>query len=101
MGYQVYYKVGKLSISPQVKALPSLTKRLLLRVNQKGQMMNHLNQAQALFKEHLTIESLRHLDKLEKLTSGEEADQIGELWEVVMADADEAVLEQAREEGLI
>lgn len=61
----------------------------------------HLNQAQALFKEHLTIESLRHLDKLEKLTSGEEADQIGELWEVVMADADEAVLDQAREEGLI
>ncbi|PSW06146.1 hypothetical protein [Photobacterium lipolyticum] len=63
--------------------------------------MTLLIQAQALFKQHLTIDSLRHLYKLEKLASGEEADQIGELWDVVMADADEAVLDQARKEGLI
>lgn len=63
--------------------------------------MTLLNQAQALFKQHLTIDSLRHLDKLKRLSRGEEADQIGELWEAVMADADETLLEQAREEGLI
>ena len=63
--------------------------------------MELLNQAQALFKQRLTIDSLRQLDRLEKQARGEEADYIGELWEAVMADADEALLEQAHEEGLL
>jgi len=63
--------------------------------------MTLLIQAQDLLKQHLTIELLRHLFKLEKLAHGEEADQIGELWEAVIADADEALLDEARKEGLI
>lgn len=60
-----------------------------------------LEQAQALFKQPLTIDLLRQLDKLEKQARGEEADRIGELWEAVMAEADEVLLNQAREEGLL
>lgn len=63
--------------------------------------MKLLNQAQALFKQRLTIESLRQLDQLEKQARGEEADYIGELWEAVMAEADDALQEKAREEGLL
>lgn len=60
-----------------------------------------LQQAQALFKQGLTLESLRQLDALEKQASGKEAEQIGDLWEAVYASADEALLEAATEEGLL
>ncbi|ELR65857.1 hypothetical protein C942_00944 [Photobacterium marinum] len=63
--------------------------------------MSLIEQAQMLFKHPLTIESLRQLDRLEKQARGEEADRIGELWEAVLADADEELLNQAREEGLL
>ncbi|STQ75530.1 hypothetical protein [Grimontia hollisae] len=60
-----------------------------------------LQQAQALFKQGLTLESLRQLDALEKQASGKEAEQIGDLWEAVYASADEALLDAAAEEGLL
>lgn len=60
-----------------------------------------LQQAQALFKQGLTLESLRQLDALEKQASGKEAEQIGDLWEAVYASADEALLEAATKEGLL
>ncbi|UTV30171.1 hypothetical protein [Photobacterium atrarenae] len=63
--------------------------------------MERLKEAQALFKQPLTIEVLRQLDQLEKQARGEEADRIGELWEAVMADAEDELLNQAREEGLL
>ncbi|MGF1680212.1 hypothetical protein [Photobacterium minamisatsumaniensis] len=63
--------------------------------------MDKLEQAEVLFKQPLTIESLRKLDTLERQARGQEADYIGELWEAVFAAADENVLTQARKEGLI
>lgn len=63
--------------------------------------MTLLDKAQALFKQPLNLETLRQLDALEKQARGEEADRIGELWEAVMAQADDALLNQAREEGLL
>lgn len=63
--------------------------------------MTLLDEAQALFKQPLNLETLRQLDALEMQARGEEADRIGELWEAVMAQADDALLNQAREEGLL
>ncbi|WP_413112096.1 hypothetical protein [Thaumasiovibrio sp. DFM-14] len=63
--------------------------------------MELLERAQQLFQQPLTIDSLRELDRLTRVSIGTEAALLTSLWEVALISASEAVLEQAMDEGLL
>jgi len=58
-------------------------------------MTSLLEQAQELLnKQHLTMDDVKELDRIESQATGEEAIMIGELWESVYAMADDKLLAQ-------
>ncbi|WP_027671297.1 hypothetical protein [Rheinheimera baltica] len=63
--------------------------------------MKLLQQAQALLADEITIEAIRTLAELQNKAAGHEHDYIADLWEGVYAAADDEVLSQASDEGLL
>ncbi len=61
--------------------------------------MTPLTQAEALFNQPLTLEAIQTLDKLISQAHGEEADQLGDLWEAMMVAASPELFAQAQQAG--
>ncbi|EGR3968117.1 hypothetical protein NMS01_001536 [Vibrio cholerae] len=62
--------------------------------------MSKLEQAQAILSKPLTLEALQALDDLCEQAIGQEAEQLGDLWEAAMASASPELFEEAQAQGL-